>query len=97
MSDTKFVFSNNFEKKIDLLCKAYDKLYSTLDGLKNEQFANYGLCGVDYGFRIIRPSDVATYIDYFFKMLKNNQFEFGSPTDVNVFSVSFIKKTLKEN
>ena len=97
MSGTKFVFSNNFEKKIDLLCKAYDKLYSTLDGLKNEKFANYGLCGVDYGFRIIRPSDVATYIDYFFKMLKNNQFEFGSPTDVNVFSVSFIKKTLKEN
>lgn len=97
MSDTKFVFSNGFDKRIDLLCKSYDKLYSILNGLKNEHFANYGLCGVDYGFRIIRPSDVATYIDYLLKMLMNNQFDFGSPTDVNVFNVSFIKKVLKEN
>ena len=97
MSDTKFVFSGNFEKQIDLLCKAYDKLYTALNGLKNEKFGNYGLCCVDYGFRIIRPSDVATYVDYLLKMMQSRQLDFGSPTDLNVFNVSFVKKVLKEN
>lgn len=97
MSDTKFVFSDSFEKRIDLLCKSYDKLYSILNGLQNKQFANYGLCAVDYGFRIIRPSDVATYVDFLLKMMTNRQLDFGSPTDLNVFNVSFVKKVLKEN
>lgn len=98
MSDKKFVFSSEFEKRIDLLCKSYDKLYSVVNGLKNERFANYGLCCTDYAFRIIRPTDVATYVDYLMKMMVGGRMiDFGSPSDINVFNVSFVKKVLKEN